>query len=888
MRALALCLLASSTFAASPPPDAGTKAGTLTPPALRLPPGTRARALGLELRVVPGEELFSGTTTLDFEADRPLDVLWLNATGLTPGALTLTAQGQPIEARAEVAGENFLAVRPARPIPAGPARLTLAYTGPLSRKNTGGLFQLKEGGLDYAFTHFEPLDARRAFPAFDEPQHKVPVTLTLHVKKDHLAFANTPQVSEADEPQGMKVVRFAPSQPLPTYLVAFAVGPFDFTEAGRFGSKKTPVRIIFPKGRAKDAAWAVASTGPILEQLEKYFGRPYAYEKLDQIAVPMFGGAMENPGLVTYGQQLILAKPKEETPGHQRAFASVCAHELAHQWFGDLVTMAWWDDLWLNEAFATWMAAKVMVAWKPQWRFDVGQVQNRAGALNADGYASARRVRQPIETNDDVANAFDGITYGKGASVIATFERWVGPDVFQKGVQRYLEAHAHGNATAKDFLDAQSQAAGKDVAGPMSTFLEQAGAPRVTFTLECPKDAAPTLALEQTRALPLGSTAAKDGVWSVPVCVRTSAKGKQSRACTLLDAPRGTLALEGKACPDWVLPNDGMLGHYRSNLKGAASFEALLRKAGPALSLPERIGVLGDVSALVSAGEAELSTALALVPEAAASKDRQLVELAMGFSRWPGEDFLPEAQRPAYQAFLKKQFGARAEKLGFTPGAKDSEDDRLLRPSLLWLLGTEGRDAKLQAQALTLARAWLTDRSKVSADVVDVVLGLAAETGDHGLHDALMSAVKTETDRTDRGRMLGGLSNFRDPALVKEHLALVLDPALDPREAMRLVWGASGDARTRALALEYVTARWDALLEKLPDHAGAGLASVAGGRCDEKGVDETRAFFEGRSTRYRGGPRTLAATLERIGLCVAFRERQRPGTVAFFSAPAAR
>ncbi|MBL8949986.1 MAG: M1 family peptidase, partial [Myxococcaceae bacterium] len=474
----------------TPPPPKAEAAPAPEPvleaPKLRLPPGAKPLAQSLDLRVVPGEDTFTGATVIDVEVSQPLDVLWLNATHLTPSAATVG--GAP--AKVKVVGENHLALIPPKPLQPGTTQVKLQYTGVLSKKDTGGLFQLKEGDQSYAYTHFEPLDARRAFPCFDEPAFKIPWAITLRHLPSHLAFANQPVASTTVE-AGVQVTVFKPTLALPSYLVAMAVGPFDVVDGGRWGKNKVPLKLITPKGKGPDARYAVENTGPILEQLEAYFGIAYPYEKLDSISLPVNTGAMENPGLVTYGHQLMLSRVAEDTPGRQRAYASVCAHELAHQWFGDLVTMAWWDDLWLNEAFATWMTTKVVAAWKPKWDADVLATQRRSGALGSDGLANARQVRQPITANDDIVNAFDGITYGKGASVISMFESWVTPAAFQKGVKRYLEQHAHGNATAADFLAAISAEAGKDVSAPFATFLDQPGAPRVAMELVCPKGPSP-------------------------------------------------------------------------------------------------------------------------------------------------------------------------------------------------------------------------------------------------------------------------------------------------------------------------------------------------------------------------------------------------------------
>jgi alanyl aminopeptidase len=544
--------------------------------------------------------------------------------------------------------------------------------------------------------------------------------------------------------------------------------------------------------------------------------------------------------------------------------------------------MVWWDDIWLNEAFATWMASRIITAWKPAWGGVVDRVNSRSRSMESDSLVAARQIRQPIQTHDDIDSAFDGITYGKGASVISMFESWVTPDAFQKGVKAYLEKHSHQNATAADFLGAISQAAGKDVATPFNTVLDQPGAPRVAMELVCPKGGKPKLELSQRRQLPVGSKADANKVWQVPVCVRWSVKGKAERACTLLTEARGQLELtNAKACPDWVLPNDQMQGHYRASLTGAADLPSLLTKARKDLSIAERVGVLGDMSALIGSGDLDQSAALTTVPLIAGEDNRHLVSAAMGFGWALNDVVVTDALRPKAEAFIRHHFEKRAKKLGLNVGLKDDEDVRLLRPGLVSLVAVPGKEPSLRKQALELAAMWLADHKAVHPDLVESVLAIAADTGDAPLHAALLEAVKGEKDRADRNRMLGALSAFREPALVKAQLQLALGTELDPRESVRLVWGAAGDYRTRDLAVEFVQKNWDALVARLPKDSGAGLVWVAAGYCDEKPRDDARAFFDGRSTKYMGGPRNFAIAFEGIDLCIAYRARQRPAVTAF-------
>ncbi len=581
-------------------------------PPLRLGNAVLPTKYTLDLTLVPELDDYSGKIVIDLDVRYPVGELWLNATDLTIDQASLTTVGWSIDGKAEPGANDVVGIVLPSGVPAGPARLHLTFHGALNSKSSAGLFKMKEGDDWYIFTQFEAVDARRAFPCFDEPSFKVPWEVTLHVKKEHVALGNMPVVSETDEPNGRKAVRFAVSPPLPSYLVAMAVGPFEFVNAGKAGKRGTPVRIVTPKGKTSQAKYAAEVTATILDRLEAYFGIPYPYPKLDNVAVPLMGGAMENAGMVTFDQNLILADPAQDSIGRQRGYASVCAHELAHQWFGDLVTMAWWDDTWLNEAFATWTASKILNEWKPEWLSRLSDVSSALGAMSEDSLMSARKIRQPIVSNDDIANAFDDITYEKGAAVIRMFESWMGEDAFRKGVRRYLGQYASKNATAGDFLDSLSSASKRDITPAFSSFLNQAGVPLVSVELECGK-AGSYAKLAQKRALPVGSSGSSGQTWQIPVCFRYESHGEIHRECTLLSGPEMEWKLKSKSCPAWIAANADAAGYYRVQYTGDL-LHPLLADGGKQLTEAERLMLLGDMAALMEIGTVKASDALALVP----------------------------------------------------------------------------------------------------------------------------------------------------------------------------------------------------------------------------------------------------------------------------------
>jgi alanyl aminopeptidase len=853
-------------------------------PTLRLPTRARPTSYTAELSLDPAAPTFQGTLVIDLQVVEPTDVVWLHGRHLTVKEASLTAGEQTLAATPVKGSGDFLGFTFERPLAVGPAKLRITYEALLSEREVSGAFRSQENGEWYAFTQFEPLGARRVFPCFDEPGFKVPWQLTFHVPAGVVAVTNTPLVNEEPRASGGTTFRFARTQPLPSYLIAFGVGAFDFLEAAPSGEKAVRTRIITPRGRAAEGTYAAKVTPEILVHLERYFALPYPYEKLDVLAVPLLGGAMEHPGLVTFNAGLILAKPEEDTLNRQRGFYSVQIHELAHQWFGNLVTLAWWDDLWLNESFATWMTPVALEELQPTWDAPLERVSGRSYALDSDSLVTARRIRQPIESEGDILNAFDGITYGKGGAVLAMAQSWLGREPFRRGIQRYLRAHAGGNATAQDFLSALSAETRQDVAGVLGTFLDQGGAPLVSATLDC-TGKVPAVKLTQRRYLPVGSSGEAKQLWKVPLCVRYGVGTRTGRTCTVLEAESAVLPLpEAKACPSWLLPNADGAGYLRAQVDGKM-LGRLLSTDSRSLTRAERVALLGDVQALVNAGSLPAADALGVLPLLANEKDRQVFNASMELMEVLQPRLLSESRWEDRARFLRDTYGARARTLGFTPRANEDEDTRLLRPQLLRLAGRQGGDPKLVAEARALTEKWLKDRRAIAPDLVDVTLSIAAAHGDAQLHAKLLEAMKGEKERKVRQQLIGALSSFTDPALARSNLRLLLDPAMDMREVGWLLYGAAWEVRTREVAYTFVKEHYDALAARMPEERVSSLVWAGSSFCDPVRRQEVAAFFSERTGRAPGGARDLAQALESMDLCIALKQAQGASVESFLSTP---
>jgi len=855
------------------------------PPKFRLADTAAPVRYAVDLTIVPGESAFRGAVDIEFTVTESTPVLWLNAADLTVASATLRTAGETRAAKVTPGGASFVGFAFDPPLAPGAGTLHVAYSGKIQNSSSAGVFQLRDGQNPpwYVYTQFEPTDARRAFPCFDEPRFKTPWQLTLHVRREHLAASNSTIVSETPEAGGMKRVEFAPTRPLPSYLVAFAVGPFEAVDLGKGGRKGIPLRILVPAGRGGEAEFARTAIPDILKLLEAYFDSPFPYDKLDSVVMPVGGFAMENAGMITYTHPMLLSAPASATHAWQQGCASVAAHEMAHQWFGDLVTTAWWDDIWLNESFATWMSSKIVDEWKPEWKEPVSVVQSSLGIMGLDSLASTRRIRQQIRNDSDIANAFDGISYEKGAAVIGMFESWLGEKPFQNGVRLYMKQYGDRAATTADFLAAISKAAGTDVARPFNTFLDQAGVPLVTADLRC-ADGPPRLALAQRRSLPIGSRGDTKQTWMIPICVTYPATGGAVRECQVVSDPSAEMKLSKAAsCPEWVLANAGETGYYRV-LYSSAMLRRLLADHGANLTLAERVGVLGDVNALTAAGEIPPGDALALAEPFASDPDWRIVSQTIGIAGMLRPPLVPDELLPNAARFLRKVYGDRAHELGWISKPGDSEDTKTLRRQLVGMVATAGEDEQLRKEATALAIGWMKDRNSLDPGIAGTVVATAARQGDQALFDRMRAELRTTTDKQQRGILIGGLANFRDPALVKQRLALLLTGEFDFREVMGSFLG-SPTPETRRLPFEFVRDNLDALLKVLPRGVGSDFAAylpmVGAGFCSAPERAEVEAFFKPKVDGYAGGPRILAQALERIDLCIARRAALGPSLAEF-------
>ena len=853
-------------------------------PTGKLPADAVPLGYALHVTADPREDGFRGESRIRVRLDKATDRVWLHAQKIDIQRLRATdAKGKPIDARA-IAHEDsgVLEVRFARRVPAQRIELDFDYAAPFNRE-LQGFYKVKVGDDAYAITQMEPVSARYAFPGFDEPRFKVPFDITLTVPVQDVAVANTRQTGETKSTDGQwKTLTFATTKPLPTYLVAFAVGPWDVVDAKPIPAnavRKTPLplRGFGPRGSKDKLAWALESAAAIVPFFENYTAQPYPFDKLDLLGAPDFSaGAMENAGLIVYRDAYLLTDAHSAAE-HYRSVFNINAHEIAHQWYGDLVTVPWWNDIWLNEAYATWGQAKAAVALHPEYQDDLASLEGRLRAMAGDSLISTRKIRQPIDSRGDIETAFDGITYQKGAAVLAMFERWIGEDKFRDGMRAYLADHAFGSGSSDDLIATLAAHSGKGeaFAKAMRSFLDQPGVPLVHASLDC-KNGKAALDLAQTRYLPFGVLAKDAQQWSAPVCVRFGRGGKEDAQCFLLEQPQQRFALDG-ACPDWFMPNADARGYYRFDLD-AADF-ARLGQASVQLSPPEQV-VYAD--SLVSAFNRGTLTPVALLeamPALARSDVPQVATALFGRYEWIRDYAVGTAQRPVLDAWVATLYAPRMQALGWTRKDGESGATTALRSRIADFLALRLRDGDARKALAAQGRAALgldgsgkADLSKADPDLLVDALKVAVQDGGAQAFDAAQKAFEANRDTTQRYALIGALGATRDAALAARVRDYGLSGAVQIGEMSRLYDAQMAEPENRAATWQWMTEHFDAFRARLSPFSQSKMpATFADGRCSDADADTLSGFFAPRVKNLIGGERGLAQTLEQVRQCGALR-----------------
>lgn len=870
---------------------AGTDAA---PPLEHLPTWAQPESYKLAFKVDPKQEDYSGSSIIKIKLSQASDFIWLHGKELKVSKVTVTdAAGKKHAGKYTVAAEKEGVARIDLGAKLeGEITLAIEFTAPLN-KQLQGLYKVSHEGVPYAMTQMEPVSARYAFPGFDEPSFKVPFDLSLTIPSDDQGVANTAQIKEEKAGAGWKTLTFSTTKPLPTYLVAFAVGPWDVVKGPditptQFRSTATPLRGIAAKGEGHRMEHVLGETNAIIHTLEDYYGFGYPYDKLDLLAAPDFSaGAMENAGLVTFRDWLLLID-KDSAAQYVRGSFNVNAHELAHQWTGDTVTMAWWDDLWLNEAFATWMQQKVTTKVHPEYRADLDRVRGAQGAMNNDSLVSARKIRQPITGNGDIETAFDGITYQKGAAVLGMFEGYVTDPVFQKGMRAYIQKHKFGNATADDLIDAIAEAAGQGDAFKQAflSFLNQSGVPYVSTEVKM-EGGKTVLHLAQSRYLPLGSKGDASRVWGVPMCVRYGTTGGANKVkCELLDKATGTMVLDDAAKNTWVLPNADGRGYYRfaQSKKDLAS----LAKVVGTLSDAEQLAYADAARAAFQHGDLDAGDVLAALKPLTASKTREVFTAPIPTFTWIlHNEAVTDAQRASLRQWAIDAYLPKVEALGFRKKAGEADNDTITRTTLAGFLADDDIAAPtVRAELLKQGDAALKvkdgrlDLDAADPDLLADSLGVAVQERGAPAVDALIAEIPKTSDPAKRNAMLSGLASTKDPALLNKVRDFSLGKDVKVGEMAALMRGGRDTEKSRTDVWNWYTTNYDKIVARTGSFAGGKLVTMAAaGSCSTAEADRMNAYFTPRLGQLSGASRDLAQTSESTLLCAALKAKQDPKAI---------
>ena len=809
----------------------------------------------------------TGRETITVQLTEPTASITLNAVDLEfrETAVIVGTERHPARVSLDPAAETAT-LTVDETLPAGEARLEITYAGKI-RDDIRGLYRTRTAARSYATTQFQATYARMAFPCFDEPAFKATFDLTVVVDAGDTAISNGRIVSDTPGPgPGKHTLRFSTSPRMSTYLVALAVGDFECVEGGADG---IPIRVCAVPGKKELGRYALRVAEHVLPEFNRYYGIPYPFGKLDMVALPDYEwGGMENTASIFYRERGLLLDEKTASVGTRRGTAALVSHEIAHQWFGDLVTLAWWDNVWLNEGFATHMTRKPLVTWDPAWDQSLEEAQATAGVLAVDAFEATRAIRQNGETPAEIKELFDGIAYQKGAALLRMVETWLGPEAFRKGVHDYLAKYANGNATAEDLWTELTRVSGQPVDKVMASFVDQAGAPLVTVETRC-EEGATLVTLTQQRffADPARLAAGSPEVWTIPVFLRRPGDSGPARS-ELLTARSQTFRLPG--CAPWVLANAGARGYYRSGYTPEA-LAAISRAAAKDLTPAEQILLLEDQWALVRNGRADVLDFLRLAEGLSGSRELAVQQILLGRLQAVGDLLVDDAHRGRYNAWLRELVRPLADELGWTVAPGEPDDRKILRAVALGALGGAD-DAATRAEARRLLDRYLKDPAAVDSSLVDLAFGLSARNGDAALYDTFRARMSTAKTPEEYYRYLFSLTAFRDPALVRRNLELALSDQVRAQDLGNLTAALLGNSASRRPTWELLKANWPALQSKVVSFGGRGAIPALAAFCDEASLKDIERFFT--ENRAPGAERALKRTLEEIRGCVEMKRAQ--------------
>jgi aminopeptidase N/puromycin-sensitive aminopeptidase len=812
---------------------------------------------------------FTGSEKIDVLIKQPLDSITLNAAEIKFASITAELNGKKLKASVTEDDQKQQATfKFDKTLSAGRITLSIEYTGILNNE-LRGFYLSKTAKRNYAVTQFESTDARRAFPSFDEPAFKATFDVTLVVDKGDTAISNTNIVSDTPGPVvGEHTIRFATTPKMSTYLVAFLVGDFQCVSGQSDG---TPIRVCATPDKVQLGNFALSAAEFVLHYYNDYFGIRYPMPKLDLIGLPDFeAGAMENFGAITYRETDLLIDEKTASVGEKKNVAEVVAHEMAHQWFGDMVTMRWWDNIWLNEGFATWMSNKPVAAWHPEWHIPEDVAAGLNATLDYDAQRVTRTIRAKADTPEEIEQMFDGISYGKAAAVLLMTENYEGAETFRKGVHNYLQAHMFSNATAEDFWNAQAEVSHRPVDKILSSFVSEPGVPLLNFS----EPANGSVQVTQQRFF-LNPQVKADSqqIWTIPVCFA----GHQE-PCALLDSAQQSLPTPGSAL---FFPDAQGKGYYRYALPSDV-YAKVVAGVETALSPEERISLLGDEWAGVCSNRDSVGDYLDLVTAVKDDSSAAVIDTATTpvFTIYRQIANIPEEQQ-ALSAWVNRTFKPAYRRLG-DPTAGDSPDKKELRATLLGVLGGIGHDPDVIAEAKQLAASYIQDPASVEPTLAQAAAAVAAANGDDAFFDELQRAYETSGNPQIQEYALHLLAQFRNPELQRRSLEYAVSGKVRNQDAIFQFLLPMYHPETRDIAWDFMRQNWDKVQAQITIAMGSYLIGGTGNFCSEEKRQEVVDFFATHKVAASG--HALERAQNAIGDCIELRKDQEPKLAQWIAA----
>jgi alanyl aminopeptidase len=849
-------------------------------PTGRLPRDVQPTLYDISLTIIPEQKTFSGKVSIYLNLQHETNRIWLNGKDLKVQSSTIILPDKSeISAKYSMVDESgVVRIDASKNIPAGTAILTIIYEAPFNEK-LEGLYRVEEDGRPYAFTQFEAISARLCFPGFDEPSFKTPFDVTLTVKKDHVAIANMLPIEEKDASNGMKQLRFARTEKIPTYLVAFAVGPFDVVAGpdippNEFRKEPVPLRGIATQGKGKQFQYSLQNTGKILQAFERFFAFGYAFHKLDILAVPDFEwGAMENPGAITFRDGILLMDEKDAPAIQKRYFATVMAHELAHQWLGNVVTMEWWDDIWLNEGLTSWSESQVTKELYPEFQSELADIESKFRVMEFDSTSATHPIRQPVKNATEIRSIGDGITFTKGSSVTQMFNNFIGEDEFKSIIRKHVQKHRFANANTDEFIGTVKEIAGDDVGESFRSFVIQEGVPFIDFTSSC-EGTKYTIKPSESRYIPLGASISAKEKWRVPVCLRLGRSGNESEHCEMTE-PNSALILREGQCPDWIMPNADASGYYRWNLS-PEGWRNLRERGLSKLNAAEQLAVIDSIKASFNMGNISATEALNSIASFVTSDIHEIATAPVPLYRFFRNYLLDSTAVLVLEKQGREWYRPVYERLKFDPSPDEPEKQKEFRQDVIDFLAFEAPDPEIRKVAMErgIKFSGFGADNKIHEDAVDAnvretALGVAAQEEPVTYLKLLIDHLKVSQDPLLRYQILNAIGHVNEPEKREIVLQLSLDPSLRTNEVSAPLYQLMSEKENWEDVWKFLTTNYDALLQRMPSNTASELVRIGQYFCTDEKATEVKNFFEKRIQTLPGGTRNLTATLESIRICAA-------------------